>query len=77
MRNEFLIPTLKAFGAVLKVTVKPEDNFFDLGGDSLASEALLTLLSEQADVDLPGWTLLDHPRPLDIAALLARLKTGR
>jgi acyl carrier protein len=74
MSNEFLASTLDAFETVLKVTVQPDDNFFDLGGDSLASEALLTLLSEQVEVDLPGWTLLDHPRPIDLAAFLARLK---
>lgn len=76
MRDELLSLALNAFGAVLKMPVKPDDNFFDLGGDSLASEDLLALLSEQTAVDLPGWTLLDHPRPVDVAALLARRKAG-
>jgi acyl carrier protein len=38
-----------------------EDDFMELGGDSLAAEELLTAVSETFGVDLPSSTLINSP----------------
>lgn len=59
------------FAEVLDRDVQPGDDFFDLGGDSLAAEELLTRLSARLGTDLPGWLLLDHPSPEALADILS------
>ena len=61
---------LDAFRATLGVHAQPDEDFFDLGGDSVASEAVLMRLEEATGVTLPGWTLLDHPTARAVAAIL-------
>jgi acyl carrier protein len=39
--------------------VRPHDNFFDLGGDSLSAIAVRTLLKERLKVELPVHALLE------------------
>lgn len=51
----------------------PDDNFFDIGGDSLLAEALMIEVSKLAKIDLPIVTLLDHPTPNDLALHIASL----
>ena len=63
---------LAAFRATLRVEVRPDEDFFDLGGDSVASEAALMHLEEATGLTLPGWTLLDHPTARSVAAFLER-----
>ncbi|UWQ91920.1 acyl carrier protein [Aliisedimentitalea scapharcae] len=50
-----------AFATALDVEVDNTTDFFDAGGDSLASEQVIVTLSETLAVELPGWLLLDHP----------------
>jgi acyl carrier protein len=49
-----------------------DENFFDAGGDSLATEEVLSELSDKLRFDVPGWLLLDNPSPADLAAALIR-----
>jgi acyl carrier protein len=46
-------------------------DFFAEGGDSLAAEIVLTALSSELSISLPGWILLDYPTPLSLARALA------
>lgn len=62
-----------AFSTELKTKVGPEDDFFDLGGDSLSSENVLTEIIARTGVTLPGWALMDFPRAVDLAAYIASL----
>ena len=62
-----------AFSTELKTKVGPEDDFFDLGGDSLASENVLIDISARTGVTLPGWALMDFPRAIDLAGYIASL----
>jgi hypothetical protein len=41
--------------------VKPEDNFFTLGGDSLLMMIVLFRITESLSVDLPPGVLLESP----------------
>ncbi len=49
------------------------DDFFDLGGDSLLSETLSMLISERTKRDFQISALIDHGSPRRIAALLSGL----
>lgn len=65
-----------AFSQVFGREVGADADFFELGGDSLAAEDLLTLLSACLDMDLPGWLLLDHPTPKALARVIADSARG-
>jgi acyl carrier protein len=73
MTLDLLTIITMAFSTELKTKVGPEDDFFDLGGDSLASENVLTEITAQTGVTLPGWALMDFPRAIDLAAYIASL----
>jgi acyl carrier protein len=47
--------------------VGPEDDFFELGGDSLTAVRVLARLAEQLDVKLALRDLFDHPTVGDLA----------
>lgn len=47
--------------------VKPDDDFFDLGGDSLNAETIMTSLQRLFDIDLEISTLLVAPSPEELA----------
>lgn len=51
--------------------VGANDDFFDLGGDSMLSETLSLLISERTKTDFQISTLIDHGSPRRIAALLS------
>ena len=76
MAESSLAVVLDAFRAVLGPQVGPADDFFELGGDSVASEAVLMRLEEATGRSLPGWTLLDHPTVERVAAFLAQEAQG-
>jgi hypothetical protein len=61
---------LDAFRAALGHDLAPSDDFFESGGDSVASEAVLMRLEEATGLTLPGWTLLDHTTAERVAAYL-------
>ena len=48
----------------------PDDNFFDVGGSSLAAVSVFALLYERLGVDLPLSTLLHAPTTSALAALI-------
>lgn len=48
-----------------------EDDFFDLGGDSLLAGKVLSRLRARAGTSLPLRLVFDHPRLADLAAALA------
>ena len=58
-------------GSVLAVEdVGLDDDFFDLGGDSLAAIELIAAIDEQFGIDLPPSTLLEAPTTALLAPLL-------
>ena len=60
-------------GNVLAVEqVGLDDDFFDLGGDSLAAIELMAAIDEQFGIDLPPSTLLEAPTTASLAPLLNR-----
>lgn len=63
---------LDAFRSALGAEPRPGEDFFEAGGDSVASEAVLLRLEEATGLTLPGWTLLDHPTAERVAAFLDR-----
>ena len=67
---------LDAFRAVLGQDLAATDDFFEAGGDSVASEAVLLRIEEATGRALPGWTLLDHPTAERVAAYLDREAQG-
>ncbi|MBX3580651.1 MAG: alpha/beta fold hydrolase [Rhizobiaceae bacterium] len=60
------------FAAELKQgSVGPDDNFFDLGGDSLIAENLVLALQHRFSRVLPTAILLEAPTPGELARLIA------
>jgi thioesterase domain-containing protein len=47
-----------------------DDDFFDLGGDSLAAIELMAAIDEQFGIDVPPSTLLEAPTTAELAPLL-------
>ena len=59
------------FAAELGVpTIGLDDNFFDLGGDSLMAENLVLAVQQRFDVGLQTAVLLEAPTPRDLARLV-------
>jgi amino acid adenylation domain-containing protein len=57
---------------ILKVpTIRPDDNFFDLGGHSLLLAALHQRLTEEFMVELPMIAIFDHPTVRSLTSQLA------
>jgi acyl-CoA synthetase (AMP-forming)/AMP-acid ligase II/thioesterase domain-containing protein/acyl carrier protein len=50
--------------------VDPDDNFFDLGGDSLRAVNLLGEMEGELGTDVPLWLVLEHPTPRGMASAL-------
>ncbi len=60
---------------ILKVSpVGIHDNFFALGGDSLATLVLMTRVAAQTGVEISYVRFLDHPTVADMAAEIGRAK---
>jgi acetoacetyl-CoA synthetase len=55
-----------------RAPVRPEDDFFDLGGDSLLAIALFAEIEKRTGRNLPITTIYDAPTVLSLAALLDR-----
>ncbi|QGG94765.1 non-ribosomal peptide synthetase [Actinomarinicola tropica] len=61
-----------AVAEVLGVRVGPADDFYGVGGDSLAAARVLARLRRQLQVDLHPGDLRDHPTVADLASLARR-----
>ncbi len=62
----------EVFSSVLRVApVGRDDDFFDLGGDSLAAEQIAMALKARLDVDLPLSALFDHTTPGELAGWIS------
>ena len=65
---------LAAFREVLgDEDIEPDDDLFELGGDSLLAIRMLANLRGRLGVDIPLGTFLDDPTPASTAALIAEL----
>jgi amino acid adenylation domain-containing protein len=56
--------------AVLRIPVGPDDNFFDLGGNSLTAIRLLTVMAERGLADLSPHEIYRNPTVRGLAAVL-------
>ena len=52
--------------------IGPDENFFELGGDSLIAMDLVELLSTRWSIDLPVLDLYQNPSIRELALLVAR-----
>lgn len=65
------------FQAELKLkSITIEDNFFDLGGDSLMAENIVLALQREFSIELKTAVLLSAPSPSELAELIERQKTS-
>lgn len=71
-QQESTEPRLRAiWEAVLGIApLRPDDNFFDIGGTSLAALRLLEAIHQRMGVDLPLSILLDAPTTAEMAAAI-------
>lgn len=51
-----------------------DDNFFDLGGDSLAAENLILAIQKRFDIDIQTSVLLEAPTPRALGELVMRVR---
>ena len=63
---------LETWREILRVDCGPHDNFFEIGGDSLAAVELAQRIGERLNVEVPLATLLSHPSVADLALALVR-----
>ena len=76
-RTETEAVAARAFGRVLELEqVGVEDDFFELGGDSLSAVELLASLSDALGVELEAADLLEAPTPAALAARAGRPDTA-
>jgi acyl-coenzyme A synthetase/AMP-(fatty) acid ligase/acyl carrier protein len=65
----------KRFCSVLDIaTIRLDDDFFDLGGDSLAALELITWANQQFEVGLEIWTMFDCPTIREFASQIRTLR---
>lgn len=53
--------------------IQRDDNFFDLGGDSITAIRMVPLISDATGVDLDPMAVFDYPTPQEIADGVASL----
>ncbi len=68
---------LEAWRDCLRCDIQPDDNFFALGGHSLAAMAVLARLRRSAGVSLPLGFMFEHPTVAAQAAAIITLAEGR
>jgi polyketide synthase 12 len=56
-----------------RAPIGPEENFFDLGGDSIAAIRIITAIHANTDVELPLISIFDHPTCAELATLFERV----
>lgn len=68
-REELEVALCRLWEELLPIThADPDDDFFDLGGDSLAAVRLFTAINEMTGVDLLHTTIIAAPTPRTLAA---------
>jgi thioesterase domain-containing protein/acyl carrier protein len=68
----------KIFADVLRIDeVGADDEFFDIGGDSLGAEAMSLEILKRTGREFPMSSFLDHSSPRKIAAALAKSAIGK
>ena len=74
-RSKSTIALVQAtFAQVLNLdVVGPDDDFFELGGNSLIVAAAVARLGERLGIDLPMRALFEAPTPIEMAELLTQL----
>ena len=79
MKN-FIDDTLlaKLFAEIFNIpAVQPDDDFFDLGGDSLLAESLMTSMEQHFGIAVPVTYLLENSTPRRLAELIFRMQARR
>src|SRR5262249_18373168 len=67
---------LEAWNEVFQGRVGVHDNFFDLGGDSVAAMQIMSRLNNALAIELPLRSLFEHPTPSDLAEAVAMSKVA-
>ncbi|MEU6087674.1 phosphopantetheine-binding protein [Streptomyces sp. NPDC047085] len=57
--------------------IGPDDDFFDLGGDSLVATRLTVLLEERLGVEVPPLMVFDHPTVDELTTELEKAHADR
>jgi acyl carrier protein len=57
--------------------VAPEDNFFDMGGNSILALTLISEIKEQYGATLPLIDVIRNPTPAGLARLITQSNGGR
>ena len=70
MTGELLLLVLDAAQGVLGQSVRPSDNFFLLGGDSMRAVELMTMLEEQTGAEFDPMSIIDAENMAMLAASL-------
>jgi acyl carrier protein len=69
---------VKIFADVLRLDkVGANDDFFDIGGDSIVAETISIEILQRTDCEFPMSSLLDHSSPRMIAAALEKSVNGK
>lgn len=77
-RNTILPEVIKTWETTLGLKIKsPDDNFMDLGGDSLLATMIATQIQEKFDIELDLAKLFTNPTPRAMAASIEASITGR
>lgn len=69
-QHELQAVIMTIFAEALGSAIAADEDFFAMGGDSLAAERVLAALSDHLSQDFPGWALLDYPSATALAIAL-------
>lgn len=54
--------------------IAPDDDFFDLGGSSIAAVRILPRIADELDVQVEIGMIFDHPTPRELADAIRALQ---
>ncbi|MFD6455613.1 acyl carrier protein [Nocardia sp. NPDC055165] len=75
--NHYLSAVVTATEVVLEHRVRPEENFFDIGGDSVSALELVAVLESELRITIPLQDVFHSTSLTDIAARLSARTPGR
>jgi len=70
--SEITAALMRIWHDVLGVPVEPDDDFFDLGGDSFEAVRILTRIRSELGCDISPVELFDRPTIEELVPLMAR-----